>query len=105
MISNSAAIEALLTEEGFLGDVQLSQVADYNAYFIYGYFKPPRTGDYKFFLSGDDTAEFYLSPNNKDTTRSTMVRTAYLCNYNYLRNYDFPAAYCDKGVSDPVTLT
>jgi len=29
--------------------------------FIYGYFRPPRSGDYRFYVNAKDSAEVYLN--------------------------------------------
>eukprot|EP00361_Fabrea_salina_P003869 CAMPEP_0202427040 /NCGR_PEP_ID=MMETSP1345-20130828/1320_1 /ASSEMBLY_ACC=CAM_ASM_000843 /TAXON_ID=342563 /ORGANISM="Fabrea Fabrea salina" /LENGTH=3382 /DNA_ID=CAMNT_0049037631 /DNA_START=76 /DNA_END=10221 /DNA_ORIENTATION=+ len=40
---------------------------------IYGFFKPPRTGDYKFFITSDDSAKVFLSTDSDSSNKQTII--------------------------------
>lgn len=44
--------------------------------YVRGYFKPPRDGQYTFYLAADDTAKLYFNPNTKSLNRTEMTMIA-----------------------------
>jgi hypothetical protein len=66
-----------------------------------GFFKAPKTGDYKFFLSVDDNARLYLDTTPGSTSGSAIIASTGWTNYKFSWSKTSTA----KIISDPVSLT
>lgn len=78
---------------------------NYQGHFVRGYFKAPITSDaYKFYVSADDSGEFWLAPQPKNSDRTKLVKIANSCAWKSLRNYYYWNHTCDKAVSSAVSL-
>ncbi len=54
---------------------------------VFGYFVPPRTGNYRFYVSVDDQAQVYLNKVPRDTDPSNAVLVASCIGAVGFRNY------------------
>jgi len=66
------------------------QDSEKSAAYFRGYFKPPKDGEYRFFMQADDQAKFYLqtaTPNSNTRTGISLVID--LGSYTVYRNYQF----------------
>jgi hypothetical protein len=75
--------------------------------FYRGYFKAPKTGEYKFYLTADDCSSVWINktPNSPDTATMTKVASMGCCSgeYNYLfYQTNNPTS---SAISAPVSLT
>lgn len=70
-----------------LETVNINPYKSKSGQFVYGYFKPPRTGKYRFYINAKDSAELYFSTTPRNRIRSSMQRIAYLSSSNAFRNY------------------
>lgn len=59
-----------------------------------GYFKAPRTGDYNFWVAGDDTVDVYINRTPSTSDFSTAEKILHKCNHTYNRAYFYPSE-CD----------
>ncbi len=62
-----------------------SDVSDNYASRIRGYICPPKTGNYTFWIAGDDAAELWLSP---DDDPAKKVKIAYVLSWTYAREWN-----------------
>lgn len=65
--------------------VQSEPNLDHFGHYIRGWLVPPADGAYRFFIAGDDVAEFWLSPTASATGRQ---RVAYLPEWTYAREWN-----------------
>jgi len=95
-----------IVKSGTLGEFEMIfNGEDYTGYWVRGYFIAPKTTKYKFYVSGDDTVEFYFNPiANVPSIDSALPRTCYVCGYHNFRNYDYYPRSCDKIISDEYDL-
>jgi len=90
----SVTVGSALTAETAIG------ADDYYVKKLRGFFKAPTSGDYKFFVAGDDQVRLYLSstPNSLDDSALTLIAST--SSHTGFRNY---GAY-DTQISDLVPL-
>jgi len=64
----------MMAEPAFEADIAGTEVADYFTDELVGFFTPPSSGNYVFFLNGDDTADLYLSTDTSASSRRLIAQ-------------------------------
>jgi hypothetical protein len=74
-------------EEGYLGALEGYFFNSHEAIHVQGWFKAPRTGNYNFITSADDTIQFFINPNNGSSDRTQLESISYSCGLKPNRFY------------------
>lgn len=82
-------LEAARKSESFVGNYEIN-LAEREGAHLRGYFKAPRTGNYKFWLSADDTAVVYLNTTPKTADLGSATEILKKCGYDNARDYFHP---------------
>jgi hypothetical protein len=62
-----------ILNQGYYGEpIQAATSDTYYSQYFRGYFKAPTTGNYKFYLSGAESAQIWMSTVPKNTSRANM---------------------------------
>ena len=69
---------------------------------IPGFFYPPTTGDYVFWICSDDTSELYLSPDSDPANKKLIAKES---SYSDPRQYDTSAGGSDPTMKDSSQFT
>lgn len=104
MIDTPSALQSQVLSSGLTYELEAKEMPEYSGYFVSGFFKAPRAGNYRFYAAADDSIDVYISTTANVVNRASMTRVAYNCEWNLFRNYDNGKSTCDKGVSDYYAL-
>lgn len=79
----------------------LSFRSDYYGQAIRGFFRAPRTGNYRFYIASDDSSQLWISNTPESLDRTKLVLLASVGSYTSFRNY---IANIASQISAPVAM-
>lgn len=95
-------MSSVLLESGYVTEIEKVDTDDQvSGYWFKGYFRPPKSGNYRFSLSTDDSGGIWMNSAANDRTTSNL-KLIYSTGYKPYRMYAYYKT--DTMESDNITL-
>lgn len=103
--SNGATIASSIVSQGQLGSFEVMNLEDGVGCRMYGFFRPPKSGEYIFYLSADDTAEVWINLTPNISTLATQTRILNISEWkNWRDTWTKTQKSNERQKSEPVQL-